>query len=98
MRRLSASALLCPLLCLLLCPSDAQRVATPHEVQPGPRDVVHAVWPFGPSYSGKLGGGWPGFSSAGESGDTSSQCNTWFGGESAGRGGDGTITKWGFRW
>ena len=62
------------LLSLLQVASRAQRVATPHEVQPGPRDVVHAVWPFGPTNTEKLGGGWPSFASSAGSGDASAQC------------------------
>ena len=62
------------LLSLLHVASRAQRVATPHEVQPGPRDVVHAVWPFGPTNTEKLGGGWPSFTSSAGSGDASAQC------------------------
>ena len=37
----------------------AARTATVSEAAPDARDRVHAVWPNGPTHSGKLGGSWP---------------------------------------
>jgi len=53
------------LLLLLSVARGQQRTASVHEVQPDLRDTVHAVWPNGPTYNGKLSGSasssWPTF-------------------------------------
>lgn len=53
---------------------DGLRTASVSEVMPGTRDIVHTVWPNGPSYSDKLGGGWPSFTQENNAISQSTRC------------------------